>query len=126
MAQLYQGVRLAPGDTIDYTPGADVAAGDVILQGLLHGVATQDIPNGILGSLFIDGRIRIVKINEEITAGALVYWDVNGSPQGGVALSGGATVGTDTGTNKYIGICTKLAAATAETVEIRMAPCYSA
>ena len=37
------------GASIDYTPGANVAAGDVVVQGDLVGVAKLDILSGRLG-----------------------------------------------------------------------------
>ena len=39
------------GDAVDYTPGADVGAGDVVVQGDLVGVAKLDILTGKLGAL---------------------------------------------------------------------------
>ena len=39
-----QAVFAHEGAAIDYTPGADVAAGDVIVQGDLIGVARLDTP----------------------------------------------------------------------------------
>lgn len=39
------------GDAIDYTPGADVASGDVVVQGELVGVAKLDIKANKLGPL---------------------------------------------------------------------------
>jgi len=66
------------GASIDYTPGADVAAGDVIVQGELVGVAKLDIKAGRLGALAVAGVFDFPKAtteNSAIAAGALVYWD---------------------------------------------------
>ena len=43
------------GASIDYTPGSAVAAGDVIVQGELIGVARTPIAANALGSLAVDG-----------------------------------------------------------------------
>ena len=43
------------GESIDYIPAADVAAGDVIVQGELVGVAKKDIKADTLGALAVEG-----------------------------------------------------------------------
>ena len=43
------------GNAIDYTPGADVSAGDVVVQGDLVGVAKRDISANTLGALAVAG-----------------------------------------------------------------------
>ena len=43
------------GESIDYTPTADVAAGDVVQQGKLVGVAKLDMKAGELGALALCG-----------------------------------------------------------------------
>ena len=67
------------GNTVDYTPGADVAAGDVIVQGDLIGVATSPIEANALGALTVDGVVAFPKATgggEAIVAGTPLYWDV--------------------------------------------------
>lgn len=66
------------GDSIDYTPSSDVAAGDVVVQGDLIGVAKRDIPAGTLGALAVTGVFDVPKasgVGTAIVAGAEVYWD---------------------------------------------------
>jgi len=66
------------GAAIDYTPDADVTAGDVVIQGDLVGVAKSDIAAGSLGSLAVEGVFDFPKATgagTAITAGAKVYWD---------------------------------------------------
>jgi predicted RecA/RadA family phage recombinase len=65
------------GDAIDYTPGADVAAGDVVVQGDLVGIAKLDIASGTLGALAVTGVFDVPKATGDggIAAGAVVYWD---------------------------------------------------
>jgi len=56
------------GNTIDYTPATDVAAGDVVVQGELIGVAKVPIPADKLGALAVTGVFDLPKA-------ANVYWD---------------------------------------------------
>jgi len=67
------------GDAVDYTPDADVKAGDVVVQGELVGVAKLDIPTGKLGALAVTGLFDFPKATgagTAIAAGTRVYWDV--------------------------------------------------
>ncbi len=100
------------GGSIDYTPSADVAAGDVIVQGELVGVAKLDIKAGTLGALAVTGVFDFAKATgggTAITAGANVYWDDTNN------------VATTTATgNKLIGKCVKAAADADATVRVRM------
>ena len=66
------------GNAIDYVPGADVTAGDVVVQGDLVGVAKKDISAGSLGALAVSGVFDFPKatgVGTAIAAGAKVYWD---------------------------------------------------
>jgi predicted RecA/RadA family phage recombinase len=102
------------GNSIDHTPGSAVAAGAVVVQGELIGVAKVDIPANALGALAVTGVFDFPKAtgaSTAITAGANVYWDATNSV---------ATTDDDTGNNKLLGK-TVLAAADADaTVRIRM------
>ena len=67
------------GNSIDYTPGSDVSAGNVVVQGDLVGVAKLDIAASALGTLAVAGVFDFPKTagsGEAIAAGAKVYWDV--------------------------------------------------
>jgi predicted RecA/RadA family phage recombinase len=68
-------IRLDAGQLIDYTPPANVAAGDVVVQGGLVGIAATPISANTPGSLAVTGEFDILKAAVVITAGALVYWD---------------------------------------------------
>lgn len=100
------------GNAVDYTPGSAVAAGDVIVQGELVGVARTPIAANALGSLAVDGVFDFAKATgagTAITAGANVYWDDTNN------------VATTTATgNKLLGKCVKAAADGAATVRVRM------
>ena len=49
------------GRSIDYTPGADVSAGDVVVQNDLVGIAKLDIASGVLGALAVTGVFDLPK-----------------------------------------------------------------
>ncbi len=91
MAQDYQALLIADQGYIDYTPGSDVEAGEVVVQSGLLGIATVPISSGDLGALATRGVFDVVKVNGALTVGAVVYWDEDGNPQGGTAGTGGAT-----------------------------------
>jgi len=103
------------GDAVDYTPGADVGAGDVVVQGDLVGVAKLDIKTGKLGALAVTGLFDFPKaagVGTAIAAGSRCYWD---------AAEGLAKGDAETGANKLIGKAVR-AAADADTV-VRIALC---
>ena len=85
------------GDSIDYTPGADVAAGAVVVQGDLVGVAKLAIAANTLGALAVKGVYDVPKtagVGEAIGAGLKVYWDVADQV---------AKTDAEAGANKYLG-----------------------
>ena len=85
------------GKSIDYTPAAAVAAGDVVVQGDLVGVAKLDIAAGQKGALATVGIFDIDKAagaGTGIAAGTKVYWDAGNSV---------ATADDNAGANKYLG-----------------------
>ena len=63
------------GESIDFTPTADVAAGDVVKGGNLVGVAKLDIRAGELGALALCGVYEIATNGTAIEAGAVVSVD---------------------------------------------------
>ena len=100
------------GDAVDYSPGADVAAGAVVVQGDLVGVAKTPIAAGTLGSLATRGMFDFPKAGGgAIAAGAVLYWD---------ATNGVAT--TTASGNKRIGKAVAGAAAADTTVRGLLAP----
>lgn len=98
-------------ETIDYTPGVAVSAGQVVVIGDLVAVARLDIPASTLGALHIEGVFDFPKGSGEITAGATLYWDAANS----VATT------TSTG-NKLLGKAELLAASAATTVRAVLQP----
>lgn len=66
------------GDAIDHTGVADIAAGDVVVEGDLVGVARLDRKAGTPGSLAVKGVFDFPKATGASTAiakGVLNYWD---------------------------------------------------
>lgn len=64
------------GDSIDYTPLSDVAAGDIVKLGGLIGVAKLDIKAGELGSLATVGVYEMPKTGlDTFTLGEAVAYD---------------------------------------------------
>ena len=63
--------------TMDYTPGADVSAGDVVVisNTVLVGIARESIANAALGALDVGGGIYDVKVVSNYAQGSKVYWD---------------------------------------------------
>jgi len=107
-----QAVFVHEGCSIDYTPAADVAAGDVVVQGNLVGVAKQPIKANQLGALAVEGVFDFGKatgVGTALAAGTTVYWD------------NAANVATTTAAgNKQIGKVVKAAADADATVRVRM------
>ena len=68
-------------DAVDYTPGSAVAAGDVIVQGKVVGIATHDIPANTKGALYVQGGVwkcpKAVLSTSALGGGVLVYWDAS-------------------------------------------------
>ena len=101
------------GNAIDYTPLADVAAGDVIVLGNLVGVAKLDIKANVLGALHICGIFEFDKDNATaIAEGVDVYWD---------ATAKQATEDAAGGVNKHLGKSVIAAADTDTTARVKLA-----
>ncbi len=107
-----QAVFVHEGASIDYTPVADVAASDVVVQGDLVGVAKLDIKANKLGALSVVGVFDFAKATgggSALAAGTTVYWD------------DAANVATSTSAgNKQIGKVVRAAAAADPTVRVRL------
>lgn len=80
------------GDNIDYTPGSAVLAGTVYVIGTtIVTIVPKDIAANELGATSTEGVFNVPKDNSDVSAGDALYWDDNGSPVGGTALSGAFT-----------------------------------
>lgn len=90
-----QAIYINSGETIDYTPSLAVAAGDIVVQGDLVGVANRPIAANTPGTLTVAGVFDVAKDAATVfSAGAKVYWDDTNNLA--VTADGG-------GTNKLLG-----------------------
>ncbi len=90
-------LRKRKGTVIDYTATADIIAGEVLVIGTTPVIAPVAITNGEVGALDTGGEWQVPKTTDVFAAGDAVYWDENGSPTGGTALSGAADNSSGTG-----------------------------
>lgn len=86
-----QAKTLQDGEAIDYTPNSAVAAGQVVVQNGMVGVAIAAIKADELGALEVFGAFSIVKETGAISAGNALYWKSNGNPVNGDAGTGALT-----------------------------------
>jgi len=107
-------VKFYHGDEVlraDYTPGSAVAAGDVVVQGDMVGIATQAIAANKVGALAINGGVWIcpkaVTSGSALAAGTLVYWDATNE-----------VVTATAGANKTFGYVVEAAGAAVATVKV--------
>ena len=67
------------GDSIDYTPAANVAAGDVVVLNDLVGIAKLDIKAGELGALAVTGVFDFpIDTGSTLDVGITAYWNATG------------------------------------------------
>ena len=104
------------GKAIDYTPTNAVIAGQVVELGTVPLVAPVAIPAGVLGALSCDGVFDVPKTSDAFTAGDTVYWDNDGTPVTGDAVSGAA----DSSTGNLMGVAVADAASEASYVRVRL------
>jgi predicted RecA/RadA family phage recombinase len=72
------------GNTIQYTAGADISSGDVVVIGsngdAVIGIALEDIANGSTGSVGIEGVYSVAKVSAAVIAQCeYVIWDTSAS-----------------------------------------------
>ncbi len=102
------------GGAIDYTPGADVLVGAVVVQADLIGVTQAPIKSGQLGSLAVTGVFDFNKAlgaSSAIPVGTLTYWD---------AAAQNATKNAAAGANKLIGKAVKTTVDADTIVRVRL------
>jgi len=106
----FEATYVQAGDTIDYTPGSDVAAGEVVVVATdLVGIARHAIAASAMGALTVKGVFRCAKEAPLVIAlGDAVYWDaVNDNVD-------------KTDTNSFMGTCVEAAASADTTVLVRL------
>jgi predicted RecA/RadA family phage recombinase len=112
-----EAVFIQDGLSIDHTPGSAVAAGQVVVQGDLVGVAKRPIAVNELGSLALVGVFDFAKEADggvTFAVGALAYWD---------AVNKLAVTDDGGGAYKMLGKVVKAAADADATVRVRLCPC---
>lgn len=109
-----QATFIQDGAAVDYTPGADVPAGNVVVLSDLIGVAVRPIGANTLGALAVEGVFEFAKAagsGVTFAIGAKVYWDDTNN----------LAVATDgSGTHKQIGKAVAAAADGHASVRVRM------
>jgi predicted RecA/RadA family phage recombinase len=106
----YQATYVQYGDTIDYTPGTAVSAGQVVVENGVVGVSAVDIPANELGALTIDGVFDFAKGAAAFARGDLVCWDDANN------------VATPTGTGVPLGKAVAAAVSGDATVRVKLSP----
>lgn len=107
------------GDVVDYVPGSDVAAGDVVVQNDLVGVAKLDIQAGERGALAVTGVYTIPKATGSetaIAAGVKLHWNADDT----VATPDTDDGGTPPTAFPYLGKSILAAGDDDETVQVRL------
>ena len=102
--------RINSGDSIDYTPVADVASGDVIVLGEINGIALVDIVANEIGALALEGIFQFACLSTDVVSvGDALYWDAGNSE---------ATLTAST--HKFLGYATTASANGVEVVESKL------
>jgi predicted RecA/RadA family phage recombinase len=105
-----QATFVQEGASIDYMPAADVATGDVVVQGDLVGVAKLDIKTNKLGALAVAGVFDFARTGGTVyTVGMLMYWDDTNNVATNVATG-----------NKLLGKAVRISTPSDATVRIRL------
>jgi predicted RecA/RadA family phage recombinase len=72
---------VSEGKVVQYTAGADISSGDVVVMGNTLGVALEDIANGATGSVAIEGVFTVPKVSAAVIAvGESLVYDASASP----------------------------------------------
>lgn len=102
------------GDYLDHTAAANIASGELVQVGDLHGVAVTAIANGATGALALKGVYTFPKLTgaagDATTRGGPVYFS-----------AGSVTGNSSSGTRKLVGHALVVAAQAAPTVQVRLA-----
>ena len=98
------------GKFIDHTAAVALAAGDVVVQGELVGVAVRALAIGELGALAVEGVFDFAKnTGVAYAVGVILYWDDTNN-----------VVTTTASGNKAIGKAVRAAATGDTTVRVRL------
>lgn len=96
-------------NSINYTAGADISSGEVVVVNDIVTVAAGDIANGSEGVLLLEGEFEVAKqASLAINQGDQVFWDA------------GNDEADKTGSNVPMGVCTKAAAESDTKVRVKL------
>jgi predicted RecA/RadA family phage recombinase len=105
-----------PGNTLDYTPSADVAAGDILVVGNCIAIAPTDIAANEMGAVDVEGVFEVPKATGTAwNLGDSVDYDVS-------ATNFGKGITPATGDVTKAAVCAKAAAAADATAWIKLTP----
>ena len=105
-------IFVSEGRAIDYTPTTDVAAGDVVVQAELAGIAKRPILANTPGALAVEGIFdmpKAVGAGSGLATGIEVFWDVTNKVVTATAQN-----------NTFLGKTVRAAADTDATVRVRL------
>jgi predicted RecA/RadA family phage recombinase len=83
------------GNSIDYTAGSALVAGQPIAVAGRCGILEADLASGQKGSVRVKGNVKVRQSAIIQAAGAKVYWDNDADPVNGTAGSGAAAATGD-------------------------------
>lgn len=95
------------GEVLDYTAGANILSGELVVSGDLAGVAVADIANGEVGSVNLKGVYKFPKVAGAVTQGQKLYLVVADK-----------NLTTTASTNVLVGVANKAAGSGDATVEL--------
>jgi predicted RecA/RadA family phage recombinase len=67
--------QIASGKMMPFTAGATIASGDMVLLGVLIGIAAADYVSGDAGQAQMEGVFEVPKASGALTQGAKLYYD---------------------------------------------------
>ncbi|MBE3133663.1 MAG: DUF2190 family protein [Acidobacteria bacterium] len=107
------------GKSIDYTPAAAVAAGNIIQVGSLCAFSPEDIAASVMGAVAVEGVIRSPFVGGIVgDVGNNVWWDANATPYGGSA-DGACTLSPSAG-DWWVGTLIAATSATGATCDVAL------
>jgi len=107
--------QIDAGAVISYTnaTGSDIASGDVVVLGLMCGIAIVDIADGATGNVSIEGNFDLIK---KTAADVIALGDILVADDGVKVITAGTTIVDGV----IIGRATEASATTVETVSCKL------
>jgi predicted RecA/RadA family phage recombinase len=105
-----EATNVQDGVNVDYTPGADVLAGKVVVINGTVRIVNVDIASGVLGATAAEGVFDVTKGATTFADGGEVFWDDTNK------------VATPTATGPRMGKAVKAAVSSDPTVRVKLIP----